>query len=61
MQKEQTGKYAPGEIVFSKANPGEKLRVRRYVSRIYYCQFPDDPDRKEVVLFEREIVDKEEC
>ena len=58
MEKEQTGKYAPGESVFSKANPGERLVVRRYVGRVYYCQFPDSPDRKEVVLFEREIVDK---
>lgn len=58
MQEEQTGKYTPGEIVFSKKNPSEKLMVRRYVSRVYYCQFPDNPDRKEVVLFEREIVDK---
>lgn len=60
MREEQTGKYAPGEIVFAKANPGEKLMVRRYVSRVYYCQFLDNPDRKEIVLFEREIIDKEE-
>lgn len=58
MREEQAGKYAPGEIVFSKANPGVKLMVRRYVSRVYYCQFLDDPDRKEMVLFEREIADK---
>ncbi len=57
MREEQTGKYVPGEIVFAKANPSEKLMVRRYVSRVYYCQFLDDLYRKEVVLFEREIVD----
>ncbi|MDW3195809.1 MAG: hypothetical protein R8G66_25775 [Cytophagales bacterium] len=55
MSKEQTGKYAPGEIVFSKVYPGEKLKIRRYVSRVYYCQFVDDENRKELALFEREI------
>ncbi len=60
MREEQTGKYAPGEIVFAKNNPDEKLVVRRYVSRVYYCQFLGNPHRKEIVLFEGEIVDKEE-
>lgn len=59
MREEPAGKYSPGEIIFSKVDPGVKLKIRRYVSRIYYCRFVDDPDRKEVVLFEREIADKE--
>lgn len=58
MGKEETGKYSPGEIVFSKSNPNEKLVVRRYISRVYYCRYLDDPERKELVLYEREIVDK---
>ncbi|MFZ9046745.1 MAG: hypothetical protein ACO2ZZ_12870 [Cyclobacteriaceae bacterium] len=60
MREEQMGKYAPGEIVFAKINPDEKLVVRRYVSRVYYCQFLDNLDRKEIVLFEREIIGREE-
>ncbi|MGB3183521.1 MAG: hypothetical protein WBB45_19180 [Cyclobacteriaceae bacterium] len=58
MREEPAGKYSPGEIIFSKVDPGVKLKIRRYVNRIYYCRFVDDPDRKEVVLFEREIADK---
>ncbi len=58
MREKQTGKYAPGEIVFSKVYPGEKLKVRRYVSRVYYCRFVDDENRRELALFEREIEEK---
>lgn len=49
-------KYSEGEIVYAKINPEIKLVVRLYQNRIYYCQFPDEPERKELILFERELV-----
>lgn len=49
-------KFKEGEIVCAKVNPGLKLIIRRYVDRIYYCKIHDEPDRKELVYFEREIM-----
>lgn len=56
MREQKEAKYVAGDTVYSKANPDVKLVVRRYVSRVYYCRFPDEPDRKELVFFERELV-----
>ncbi len=50
-------KYKEGQVVYAKENPLLKLIIRRYVDRIYYCKVQDDPDRKELVYFERELVD----
>jgi hypothetical protein len=49
-------KYKEGEFVFAKTNPALKLIIRRYVDRIYYCKVSEDPDRKELVYFERELL-----
>lgn len=49
-------KYKEGEIVYAKVDPGLKLVIRRYVDRIYYCKIQDDPNRKELVYFDREIL-----
>ena len=54
MEKSEN-KYREGETVYAKTDPGTRLVVRRYVSRIYYCRFPDEPDRKELAMFEREL------
>jgi len=48
-------KYHEGQEVFAKKTPQQKLVIRRYVDRIYYCTPADDPDQKEVVLYEREL------
>lgn len=48
-------KYKEGQVVYAKVNPALKLVIRRYVDRIYYCKVQDDPTRKELVYFEREI------
>lgn len=53
---EKENKYEVGDTVYTKENPTVKLIVRRYISRIYYCRFPDLPDKKELALFERELV-----
>ncbi len=49
-------KHVAGDIVFAKVNPDQKLKVRRYIDRIYYCQVVDHPEEKEQVYFEREIL-----
>jgi hypothetical protein len=48
-------KYKEGQVVYAKVDPGLKLVIRRYVDRIYYCKVQNDPTRKELVYFEREI------
>jgi len=54
--EESKGKFKAGDTVFAKENPDVKLIVRRYISRIYYCTFVEEPKKKELVLFERELV-----
>lgn len=49
-------KFKAGDNVYSKVNPTVKLVVRRYIDRIYYCKFVDEPNKKELALFEREIL-----
>lgn len=46
------------DVVYAKADPTLRLVVRRYVDKIYYCKVQDDPERKELVYFERELLDK---
>ena len=48
------GKFKEGDPVFANANPDEKLLVRRYLDRIYYCR-TESPSPKDVVYFEREL------
>ncbi len=49
-------KYMEGEIVYAKVNPDLKLVIRRYVDKIYYCKIQDEPNQKDLVYFEREIL-----
>lgn len=48
-------KYPEGSIVYANVNPDQKLLVRRYAKRIYYCTDVADPLKKEHVYFEREL------
>lgn len=52
---EKENKYQEGQEVFAIAFPDQKLVVRRYVARIYYCIVKDDTNHKELVYFEREL------
>lgn len=45
-----------GQLVFAKVAPKVKLIIRKYYAKIYYCPFVDDPEKKELALFEREII-----
>ena len=50
-------KYNEGQEVYSHSNPSVKLVVRRYVDRIYYCRIQSDPEKKDLVYFERELTE----
>jgi hypothetical protein len=52
-------KYKEGQTVYSVANPSLKLVIRRYIPRIYYCIVQEDPNNKELVFFERELMPEE--
>lgn len=56
---EQNG-YEAGDIVFAKEDPVQTLVIRRYYKQIYYCAIQDDPDTRELVYFERELIENKE-
>lgn len=49
-------KFKEGEEVTAKVDPTKVLVVRRYLQRIYYCRVKGDPNAKELVYFERELI-----
>lgn len=49
-------KYKEGELVYAIKDPEQKLVIRRYLDRIYYCKVQNEPEHKELVYFEREIL-----
>ncbi len=49
-------KFKEGTVVCALVNPTQKLVIRRYIDRIYYCKIQEDPARKELVYFERELM-----
>ncbi len=49
--------YNAGDVVYAKVNPTLKLVIRRYIDRIYYCKVQEDPESKELVYFERELIE----
>lgn len=53
-------KYNHGDVVFAKVNPIQALVIRRYVDQVYYCQIQDDRASKELVYYERELVENPE-
>lgn len=52
-------KFKEGQVVYAKTNPALKLVIRRYVDRIYYCKVQENPNQKEHVYFERELMEAE--
>ena len=53
--KKNSHLFSEGQEVYAKIDPDQKLVVRRYLDRIYYCRVLDKPDHKDLVYFEREI------
>lgn len=52
----KSGKYKVGQVVYAKVDPYVALVVKSFLSRIYYCQVKNEPDKKELVYFERELL-----
>ncbi|GMQ27468.1 hypothetical protein [Algoriphagus confluentis] len=48
--------FSIGQTVFTKVSPKVKMSVRKYYANIYYCTFVDHPKKKELALFECEII-----
>lgn len=43
--------------MYAKTDPKIKLIVRRYIDQVYYCNIQGESERKELVYFERELVE----
>ena len=48
--------YEDASFIFAKARPDCKLVINRYLNRIYYCYAVDDPNKKLLAYFERELI-----
>jgi hypothetical protein len=49
-------KHQIGEVVFAKVAPKLRLIVAAYKDRIYYCSIENEPKKKHLAYFERELV-----
>lgn len=56
MNNEKPHKFNVGDKVYTKLKPKVELIVRKYYAGIYYCYFATEPQKKELALFERELV-----
>ncbi|WP_192350590.1 hypothetical protein [Algoriphagus sp. Y33] len=56
MDLKQGRKFELGDLVYDKKSPDTKLIIRKYYAGIYYCTFADFPKKKELALFERELL-----
>jgi hypothetical protein len=48
--------YGVGITIAAKEHPETQLVINSYYQRIYYCSPVNDPVKKELVYFERELV-----
>lgn len=48
-------KFKEGDIVNERVRPSQRLIVSRLMNKIYYCRIQENPKRKELVFFEREL------
>jgi len=48
-------KFNEGDTVFERTSPTKKLVVSSYRNGLYYCKAEENPLRKELVYFEREL------
>lgn len=56
MKNEDVNKFNVGDRVFGKVKPTIELNVRKYYAGIYYCTIVNEPEKKELALFERELI-----
>jgi len=48
--------YSVGTTIAAKIAPDLKLIIRKYYQRIYYCSVITNPDKKQLVYFEHELI-----
>jgi hypothetical protein len=48
--------YKIGTFIQAKESPDRKLLIEAYQQRIYYCSVVDQPNARQLVYFERELV-----
>lgn len=48
--------YKAGQIVYERIRPNQKLIVNRYNQNMYYCRDEENPNRKELVYLERDLM-----
>lgn len=51
--------YKIGDVVYAKENTKQKLIIDDYKQKIYYCIIDGQPNKKQLVYFERELLDKD--
>lgn len=56
MNAPEKTRFKIGDLVYAKVAPKAQLIVRKFYANIYYCTFADQPEKKELALFEREII-----
>ncbi len=56
MHKNTDNKFKIGDTVVAKVNKEVKLIVTDYSDRTYHCKIAAEPDKKELIYFERELV-----
>jgi hypothetical protein len=48
-------KFKVGDLVAAKINPDVKLKIYRYLEKVYYCRLESGADLPIQAYFEREI------
>ncbi len=49
-------KFKEGEVVKERIRPTQKLIITRHINKLYYCKIEENPNLKELVYFERELM-----
>jgi len=49
-------KFKKGEVVKERIRPSQNLIISRCNNRLYHCKIEENPNLKELVYFERELM-----
>jgi hypothetical protein len=51
-------KFKEGDEVYERIRPDQKLIVSRFFGGVYYCKVVENPQRKELIYAERELMSR---
>ena len=54
---QKDNKFKIGATIYAKVNAQQKLIISDYKDRIYYCSIDGEPNKKQLVYFERELIE----